>query len=70
MTGFPRLRHAASARPFCEAAIARGVLLSPGDCFGFPAHFRIGFGECDEGYAEAVEILSGVLTDERVTAPR
>jgi len=61
MTIFPRLRDEKNARSFCEAASARGVVLAPGDCFGFPAHFRLGFGACDEGFEKAVTILSEVL---------
>lgn len=61
MTAFPWLASGENARPFCEAAAAKGVLLAPGDCFGFPSHFRIGFGACAEGYGEAVGILSGTL---------
>jgi aspartate/methionine/tyrosine aminotransferase len=61
MTAFPWLFSGENARPFCEAAAAKGVLLAPGDCFGFPSHFRLGFGACAEGYEEAVEILSGSL---------
>jgi aspartate/methionine/tyrosine aminotransferase len=61
MTAFPWLVSGENARPFCEAAAAKGVLLAPGDCFGHPAHFRIGFGACSEGYEEAVEILAGTL---------
>ena len=61
MTMFPRLRTSESSRNYCEAAVARGVLLAPGDCFGFPAHFRIGFGVCAEGFAEALDILSEIL---------
>jgi aspartate/methionine/tyrosine aminotransferase len=59
MTGFPWLVSGENARAFCEAAAAKGVLLVPGDCFGFPSHFRLGFGACADGYQQAVEILSG-----------
>jgi aspartate/methionine/tyrosine aminotransferase len=61
MTAFPWLVASENARPFCEAAAAKGVLLAPGDCFGFPSHFRLGFGACAEGYDQAIEILSGTL---------
>jgi aspartate/methionine/tyrosine aminotransferase len=62
MTAFPWLVDGMDARPFCEAAASKGVLLAPGDCFGFPSHFRLGFGACTDGYEEAVEILAGTLT--------
>ncbi len=61
MTAFPWLVEGGNARPFCEAAAAKGVLLVPGDCFGFPSHFRLGFGACADGYENAVEILSGTV---------
>jgi aspartate/methionine/tyrosine aminotransferase len=64
LTAFPRLRNVESARPFCEAAAARGVVLVPGDCFGAAEHFRLGFGACDEGFADAVGILSEVLVSQ------
>jgi len=61
MTAFPWLVDGDNARPFCEEAAAKGVLLVPGDCFGFPSHFRLGFGACADGYEKAVEILSGTV---------
>jgi aspartate/methionine/tyrosine aminotransferase len=67
MTAFPRLRGIADARPFCVAAAERGVLLAPGDCFGAPAHFRIGFGLAMPKYREALGLLSDVL-EQRASA--
>jgi aspartate/methionine/tyrosine aminotransferase len=61
MTAFPRFRDARDARPFCVSAAERGVLVVPGDCFGMPAHFRIGFGDETPGYADALGVLSDVL---------
>lgn len=61
MTAFPRIRGVGDARPFCRAAAERGVLLAPGDCFGAPAHFRIGFGLAMPRYRDALGILSEVL---------
>jgi len=54
MTAFPRLTVAADARPFCREAMQRGILLAPGDCFGMPAHFRIGFAASGERFAAAM----------------
>jgi aspartate/methionine/tyrosine aminotransferase len=65
MTAFPRLRGVADARPFCVAAAERGVLLAVGAAFGAPAHFRIGFGLQMPRYAQALGILSEVLTARR-----
>lgn len=69
MTAFPRLRGATDARPFCVAAAERGVLLAPGDCFGAPEHFRIGFGLATPRYREALGILSEVLVSASVSCP-
>ena len=60
-TGFPSLRDGTVARPFCERAALRGVLLAPGDCFGAPAHIRVGFGACEHGFAQALEILTDLF---------
>jgi aspartate/methionine/tyrosine aminotransferase len=68
MTGFPRLLVSEDARPTCEEAARRSVVLGPGDCFGFPAHFRIGFGAQADGYDKAIEILSDVLEHARRVA--
>jgi aspartate/methionine/tyrosine aminotransferase len=51
----------ADARPFCVAAAERGVLVVPGDCFGAPAHFRIGFGLEMPRYDEALTRLSDAI---------
>ena len=44
MTAFPCLLDGSNARDFCRGLMQRGVLVVPGDCFGMPSHFRIGFG--------------------------
>jgi aspartate/methionine/tyrosine aminotransferase len=44
MTAFPRLVNGGDARSFCQAAVHHGLLLTPGDCFDVPEHFRLGFG--------------------------
>jgi len=61
MTAFPWLTSAADARPFCRAAMQCGVLLAPGDCFGMPAHFRIGFAASGERFAAALVRLEEFL---------
>ena len=61
LTGFPRLKTALTSRPFCEAAAERGVVLVPGDCFGVPEHFRLGFAACSDGFEDAIDIVSDVL---------
>lgn len=60
-TGFPRLLSGADSRPLALAAIEKGVLIVPGDCFGYPSYFRLGFGACVDGYAEGLEILATEL---------
>jgi aspartate/methionine/tyrosine aminotransferase len=58
MTAFPWLiSNDADARPFCREAMKHGILLAPGDCFGMPAHFRIGFAASGERFAAAIERL-------------
>jgi aspartate/methionine/tyrosine aminotransferase len=61
MTAFVRLRGSQSARPFCEAAVSHGLLLTPGDCFGVPDHMRIGFGVGDEWFPQAMHQLTACL---------
>ena len=55
MTAFPWLESGENARPFCEAAADRGILLVPGDCFDVPSHFRIGFAAVDEKFSGALD---------------
>jgi aspartate/methionine/tyrosine aminotransferase len=61
MTSFARLVSGGNARLFCEAALERGLLLAPGDCWGVPDPFRIGFGVGREWYAGAMGRFSEVL---------
>ncbi len=61
LTAFPALRSGASARPLCEAAADRGVLLAPGDCFGMPSHFRVGFGATGDRFTDGLARLSEVI---------
>jgi len=68
MTGFVRLVQGGNARLFCEAALERGLLLAPGDCWGFSDHFRIGFGVGSEWYPRAMGRLSELLGVWRRTA--
>jgi aspartate/methionine/tyrosine aminotransferase len=61
MTGFPRFISGEDTRPFCEAAACCGILIVPGDCFGVPDHFRLGFGVGREWYSAAMERLTTLL---------
>jgi aspartate/methionine/tyrosine aminotransferase len=69
MTAFPWLRSGQSSRDLCRAAAAAGVLLAPGDCFGTPEHFRIGFGASDAGFAHAIERLDELARTRRSASP-
>ncbi len=61
MTGFPSLADGAVARNFCSNLAKRGVLIAPGDCFGMPSHFRIGFGTSGNRFPEAIARLAEFL---------
>jgi aspartate/methionine/tyrosine aminotransferase len=54
MTAFPWLASGENARPFCQAATERGILLAPGDCFDSPEHFRLGFAAAGEHFSDAL----------------
>jgi aspartate/methionine/tyrosine aminotransferase len=58
---FPWFKDGRDARPYCEAAASRGVLVAPGDCFQAPSHFRVGFGAQVHGYDRALAILAELL---------
>ena len=66
-TAFPWLRFAADSRPFCEALAREGVLVAPGDCFGMPRHFRVGFGASDR-FAEGLGVLERSLQQQAATS--
>lgn len=61
MTGFARLVAGGNSRVLCEAALERGLLLAPGDCWGVPDHFRIGFGMGLDWYPQAMIRFSEFL---------
>ena len=55
MTAFPWLVSGENARPFCQAAAERGILLAPGDCFDAPSHFRLGFAAAGDNFSKALD---------------
>jgi aspartate/methionine/tyrosine aminotransferase len=57
MTAFPWLVNGENARPFCQAAAERGLLLAPGDCFDVPSHFRLGFAASGNQFPRALDRL-------------
>jgi aspartate/methionine/tyrosine aminotransferase len=67
MTAFPWLASGIDAREFCRSLARSGVLLAPGDCFGMPSHFRIGFAASGERFAQGIERFAEFL---QKAAPR
>jgi aspartate/methionine/tyrosine aminotransferase len=61
MTAFPWLLSGENARPFCQAAAERGILLAPGDCFDAPAHFRLGFAAVGDDFSPALDRFGAFL---------
>jgi aspartate/methionine/tyrosine aminotransferase len=61
MTAWVQLVSGGDARRFCEEALKFGLLLAPGDCWGFPDHFRIGFGVGREWYPRAMERFQDLI---------
>ncbi|MEQ1950670.1 pyridoxal phosphate-dependent aminotransferase [Mesorhizobium sp. CN2-181] len=58
---FPWFKDGRDSRPFCQALAAAGVLVAPGDCFGSPEHFRVGFAAQAEGFGDALAIFERTL---------
>jgi hypothetical protein len=50
-----------NARPFCQVAAERGMLLAPGDCFDWPSHFRLGFAAAGDNFSQALDRLGAVV---------
>ena len=61
MTAFPWLADGGDGREFCRRMMQRGVMLAPGDCFGMPSHFRLGFAASGEKFATGLERLAESL---------
>jgi aspartate/methionine/tyrosine aminotransferase len=61
MTAFPWLVSGENARPFCQAAAERGILLAPGDCFDTPSHFRLGFAAVGDNFSAALDRFGAFL---------
>jgi len=55
------LHSGGDARALCTEAARAGVLLAPGDCFGMPSYFRVGFGAAGEKFPKALTRLSDVI---------
>jgi aspartate/methionine/tyrosine aminotransferase len=61
MTAFPWLVNGEDARPFCQAAAERGILLAPGDCFDAPSHFRLNFATTGDNFSHALDRFGGFV---------
>jgi aspartate/methionine/tyrosine aminotransferase len=61
MTAFPWLVSGEDARPFCQGAAERGVLLAPGDWFDAPSHFRLGFATAGGHFSQALDRLGSFV---------
>ena len=61
MTAFPWLTNGTETREFCRRLAKRGVLIVPGDCFGQPKHFRLGFAASGDRFPLAMERFAEFL---------
>jgi aspartate/methionine/tyrosine aminotransferase len=68
MTAFPWLADGSDGREFCRRIARHGVLLAPGDCFGMPAHLRIGFAASGEKFVEGLQRLAASLRAAELSA--
>jgi aspartate/methionine/tyrosine aminotransferase len=69
MTAYPWMPGVSDTRPFCEELLKRGVMIAPGDCFGAPEHFRLGFAAADsEQFSRALERFPEALRATAVAA--
>jgi len=64
MTAFPALVSGDDSRSFCLRLARRGVLVTPGDCFGRPGHFRVGFAASGDRFSSALERFDYFLNTE------
>jgi aspartate/methionine/tyrosine aminotransferase len=64
MTAFPWLTSGADTRDFCRRLLRSGVLMVPGDCFGQPHHFRLGFAASGAQFSKAVGRFTEFLDKE------
>lgn len=66
VSGWVRLTGIADARALCRKLFdERGVLLSPGDCFGAPSYVRLGFGCPEATLRKGLAVLSEQLSPAR-----
>jgi aspartate/methionine/tyrosine aminotransferase len=60
-TCFPWFSDGRDSRPFAQALATAGVLVAPGDCFGHPAHLRIGIAHQAAGFDTALARFAQLL---------
>jgi len=70
MTAMASLVSGADGREFCRRAMRHGVLLAPGDCFGMPEWFRLGFAASGEKFAGGLARLDAMLRSQAAGADR
>lgn len=63
MTAFPWLAYGRDARDLCRRLAQHGVLIVPGDSFGEPSHFRLGFAASGERFGAGVDRLGEFIRD-------
>ena len=61
MTAWVRLADGGAARAFCLEALNYGLLLAPGEGWGFPDHFRVGFGVGPDWYPRAMQRFAALI---------
>jgi aspartate/methionine/tyrosine aminotransferase len=61
MTAYPWLADEVDTREFCRRLAKQGVLIVPGDCFGQPSHFRLGFAASGDRFPLAMERFAEFL---------
>jgi aspartate/methionine/tyrosine aminotransferase len=64
MIAFPWLADGSDTREFCRRLAQRGVLMAPGDCFGMPTHFRLGFATSGDKFPLALRHFNDFLANE------
>src|SRR5712692_8531198 len=68
MTAFPWLASGGDGREFCQRLTKRGILMAPGDCFGMPSHFRVGFAASGDRFPRALDQFAEFLRAEAPAA--
>ena len=61
MVSFPWMQDGQNARAFCVAAAGEGLLLTPGDVYDQPEHFRIGMGASGDAFLGAIKHLENFV---------